>query len=362
VAWLDDGGALRVGPRSAGAVPGPACYGTGGDQPTVTDASLVLGYLDPDYFAGGTMPLSRSLAEEAIQRAIAGPLGMEVLVAAHGIHTIVNSNMVDEIRLVSVFRGYDPRNFSLVAMGGAGPVHAGRLAQQTNIGRVLVPRSPGVQSAFGLLVANLEHERAKTHRVEAVKADPAELAVAFGELESSCGQQMERDRLEDTEITVRRSVEMRYIGQSYELDLPFPEGPVDAHALSAVLEDFHSLHERVYGHRDADHLVEFITLRVTLSQTPPRPWTPPDAPLGDPDPAPAQKGVRPAYFGEAAGRVETPIYSRDALAPGMELAGPAIVEQEDSTTVIYPGHRVSVDRYGNILIQVPIGESSAQGQ
>ncbi|MDP6513829.1 MAG: hydantoinase/oxoprolinase family protein, partial [SAR202 cluster bacterium] len=157
IAWLDSSGALRVGPASAGAIPGPACYGTGGVQPTVTDASLVLGYLNPDNYAGGSMTLSRALAEDAIRTAIADPLGMDVPTAAQGIHTIVNSGMADEIRLVSVFRGHDPRGFSLLAMGGAGPAHAGRLAQQSNIRRALIPPSPGVLSAFGLLVSDLEH-------------------------------------------------------------------------------------------------------------------------------------------------------------------------------------------------------------
>ncbi|MFQ5933026.1 MAG: hydantoinase/oxoprolinase family protein, partial [Dehalococcoidia bacterium] len=352
IAWLDAGGALRVGPASAGAAPGPACYGGGGDQPTVTDASLVLGYLDPEYFAGGLMKLSLPLAEEAIRKAVAGPLGMDVPAAAQGIHIIVNNNTADEIGLVSVVRGYDPRNFTLVAMGGAGPVHAGRLAQQTNIRKVLVPRSPGVQSAFGLLVANLEHERARTYRSVAMETDSRYLSDAFQELEAACRNQMERDRMEGEEIIVRRSVEMRYLGQSYELEIPFPSGIVETETLSQAIDGFHQLHERIYGHRDADHLVEFVTLRVILSQTPPQPWMHPESEPGRPDPAPAQKGMRQAYFTETQGFVDVAVFSREALTAGMELTGPAIVEQEDSTTVVYPGHSASVDRYGNIIMEV----------
>ena len=352
IAWTDSGGAVRVGPNSAGSTPGPACYGTGGDQPTVTDAALVLGYLDPDYFAGGTVALSRSLAEEAIQRTIAGPLGMDVPTAAQGIHTIVNNNMADEIRLVSVFRGYDPRKFSLMPVGGAGPVHACRLAQRTSISKVIVPPNPGVLSAFGLLVANLDYPLSRTYRAMAKEADPANMASAFQEMEAACRRKMAREKIAEAEVTVERSAEMRYVGQSYELELPFRAGPVDESAISEVVEAFHSAHQRVYGHRDADHLVEFVTLRVVFSQSPSQLWTPTERERGGPDPTPAQKGVRPAYFTEYDGYVDTPIYSRDALQPGMRVNGPAIVEQEDTTTVVYPSWLAVVDSYGNILMEL----------
>ncbi len=352
IAWLDGSGSLRVGPQSAGAVPGPACYDTGGTEPTVTDASLALGYLDPDFFSGGSMKLSSARGEEAIRRRLCGPLGMDLFTAAQGIHTIVNNHMADELRLVSVVRGYDPRNFTLVAMGGAGPVHAGRLAQQANIRKVLVPRSPGVLSAFGLLVANLEHERARTYKVQAVKADLDHLGTAFADLEAACQEQMDRDMMPGQEVSVSRSVEMRYQGQSYELQLPFPPGPVDNEALGQVMEEFHALHQRVYGHRDSDHLVEIVTIRVILSQTPPKVWAPPEGRAGKADPGDAQKSVRKAYFLEAGGLVDTSIFAREALSPGMEIAGPAIVEQEDTTTVVYPGHTASVDSFGNILMDI----------
>ena len=352
IAWTDSG-ALRVGPRSAGAVPGPACYGVGGELPTVTDAALVLGYLNPDYFAGGSMTLSRSLAEKAIETTIASPLGMDVATAAQGIHTIVNNTMADEIRLVSVFRGFDPRNFSLVAVGGAGPVHAGRLAQQTSIGRVLVPPNPGVLSAFGLLVADLDHQVSRTYRAQATGVDVADIASAFRELETAGREEMERDSIEGARTALRRSVEMRYLGQSYELELPFPRGAVDAAALSEAVETFHLLHERVYGHRDADHLVELVTLRVTLTQAPPHVWTPSERASGEADPTAAQKSVRQAYFTEYGEYVATPVFVREDLRQGMRLTGPAIVEQEDTTTVVYPAARASVDGYGNILMDVP---------
>ena len=350
IAWVDGSGALRVGPRSAGASPGPAAYGQGGMEPTVTDASLVLGYLDADFFAGGTMRLSVEKAEEAVRTHVAQPLGIDVLEAAHGIHTIVNNHMADEVRLVSVFQGYDPRNFSLVALGGAGPVHAGRLAVQTNIRKALVPQNPGVLSAFGLLVANLEHERARTFRVRAVDAVPSELQNAFDDLEAECRVQMDRDAAPGRPIQTARSVEVRYVGQSYELEVPIAVDVVDNSAIALVIEDFHTLHERVYGHRDADELVELVTFRVVLSQAPGR------VPGGEVLPAAqgtvAPRTTRKAYFPEAGGLVDTPIYDRDALGAGADLQGPAIVQQLDTTTVVYPESSATIDAHGNLIIEV----------
>ncbi len=350
IAWVDGSGALRVGPRSAGASPGPAAYGMGGTEPTVTDASLLLGYLDPGYFAGGSMNLSVEKAEEAVRTNVAGPLGIDILEAAHGIHTIVNSHMADEVRLVSVFRGYDPRNFSLVALGGAGPVHAGRLAQQTNIRKVLVPLNPGVLSAFGLLVANLEHERARTFRVKAVDAASAELQNAFDDLEAVCRSQMDRDAVPGRPVMTAKSVEVRYVGQSYELEVPLSGDNVDDAAIAQVIEDFHTLHERVYGHRDSDDLVELVTLRVVLSQAPGR--VPGGAALVTAEGGPSPRTTRKAYFPEAEGLIDTPIYDRDALGAGSVLQGPAIVQQLDTTTVVYPDTSASIDAHGNLIIEI----------
>ena len=350
IAWVDGSGALRVGPRSAGASPGPAAYGMGGAEPTVTDASLLLGYLDPDFFAGGSMRLSVERAQEAVRTRVAGPLGIDLLDAAHGIHTIVNNHMADEVRLVSVFRGYDPRNFSLVALGGAGPVHVGRLARQTNIGKALVPLNPGVLSAFGLLVANLEHERARTYRVRAVDAVPSDLQRVFDDLEAACRVQMDRDAAPGRPVDAARSVEVRYVGQSYELEVPIAADVVDEAAMARVIEDFHTFHERVYGHRDSDELVELVTFRVVLSQAPGR--APGGAGLQTAHGTPSPRTTRKAYFPEAGGLVDTPVYDRDALGAGAVLPGPAIVQQLDTTTVIYPESSASIDAHGNLIIEV----------
>ena len=350
IAWVDGSGALRVGPRSAGASPGPAAYGQGGVEPTVTDASLVLGYLDPEFFAGGAMRLSVERAEEAVRTHIAKPLGIDVLEAAHGVHTIVNNHMADEVRLVSVFRGYDPRNFSLVALGGAGPVHAGRLATQTNIGKVLVPQNPGVLSAFGLLVANLEHERARTFRVRAVDAVPSELQRVFEDLEAACRVQMDRDAAPGRPIDTARSVEVRYVGQSYELEVAVAGDSVDEAAIARVIEDFHTVHERVYGHRDSDELVELVTFRVVLSQAPGR--APGGEGIASANGKVTPRTTRKAYFPEAGGSVDTPIYDREGLGAGAILEGPSIVQQPDTTTVVYPGSTASIDAHGNLIIEV----------
>jgi N-methylhydantoinase A len=203
-----------------------------------------------------------------------------------------------------------------------------------------------------LLVANLEHEMARTHRVRMSDAGSTEIAAVFAELEGLCRKQGEQDWMEGVKIEVRRTAEMRYAGQSYELEVPFAAEPVDGGSMAEAVWSFHRAHERIYGHRDADDLVELVTLRVTLAQTPPRLWRPAVSDEGEPDPTPALKGRRPAYFAEAGGYVDTPVYARDKLVHGMRLTGPAIVEQEDCTTVVYPGDEASVDRYGNILIEV----------
>ncbi len=351
IAWVDSGGGLRVGPQSAGASPGPACYGQGGEEPTVTDASLVLGYLNPAYFAGGAMSLDSASAKKAIETRIARPLSMDVLQGAAGIHKIVNNMMADELRLVSVMKGYDPRNFSLVAMGGAGPAHAGLLAEQASIARVIVPRSPGVLSALGLLVANIEHEQAKTYLAKAADVDICEIRAVFANLEELCSEKMERDKIASNPINVLRSAEMRYLGQSYEIEIPFPEGDITTSAIERVIARFHEAHKRIYGHSDSQSPAEFVSLRVVYSQSP---FTEKlDIQVSSQgSPGHAAKEVRKAYFEKLGGLVDTPVYAREGLAPGVTLKGPAIVEQEDTTTVIYPGNEAYVDPQGNLIIHM----------
>jgi N-methylhydantoinase A/oxoprolinase/acetone carboxylase beta subunit len=349
VAWLDEAGGLRVGPHSAGAAPGPACYGLGGGQPTVTDAGVVLGYLNPEYFAGGRLRLQPELAHQAIRERIARPLGLTVPQAAAGIHRILNAAMAEALSLVSLRRGHDPREFALVAFGGAGPVHAGRLAAELGVPCVIVPSKPGVLSAYGLLVADVQHEVGRTFRDEASRVDLAEMRRAFAELDAACTEKMQRDQVPLDRVRVARLADVRYVGQSSELRIPIEAGPLGAASIERLVEAFHRTHLAVYGYR-WPQAVEIVNIAAVHSCTLPKPAAPP---LARPRrrSAPRPKGVRPAYFDECGESVEAALYERDGLAPGQAIRGPAIVEQADTTTVIYPGQRAALDLAGNLIVR-----------
>lgn len=349
IAWLDPGGGFRVGPDSAGAEPGPACYSRGGTRPTVTDASVVLGYLNPGYFAGGTMSLDPEAAHSVVG-SFGERLGLSPVEAAAGIHRVINSKMADEIRLVSIKRGYDPRQFALVLLGGAGPVHGGRLAAELSIPKLVVPPVPGVLSALGLLVANVEHDSVETVAVLASAASPDALEASFGRLERHVAELMAADRVPDGAATTTRFADMRYVGQGYTLDVPVPL-TLDEAAIAGVVDEFHSTHERIYGHSHPGAETEFVNVRVVQEWGLPRPDldTAPDA-----DAARGQ-GSRSAYFDELGRYVDTPIHQRGALQVGDELSGPAIVEQADTTLVVYPGQTAVLDAAHNLIVAVPSG-------
>jgi len=349
IAWVDAAGGLKVGPQSAGADPGPACYGWGGEEPTVTDASVVLGYLNPEYFGAGEVRLKPELAREAIQKYIATPLGMDVIKTAAGIHRIVNNNMADQLRLASVYKGYHPRDASLVAFGGAGPVAAGRLLQLLEFKEIIIPLSPGVLSAFGLLAADIEHEEAATFPIKAAEADPKDIEKVFSRLGEICEQKREGVGMSETELHVYRSTEMRYVGQSYELEVPFPEGrgKITKDIIQDVAKRFHEVHQSIYQHSNPANPVEFIAFRTVFSQKPQ--VLPVSHKLSSGTEA-TPKGWRQAYFDEYQDFVNTPLYERTALAPGQKISGPAIVEQADTTTVLYPEQQAEVDELGNLII------------
>jgi N-methylhydantoinase A len=346
IAQVDPSGSLRVGPRSAGADPGPAAYGRGGVEATVTDASLVLGYLNPTGLAGGRLPLSLQLAERAIAGRVAGPLGLGVDEAAAGVHRVINAVMADALRLVSVRRGHDPRRFALVALGGAGPVHAGRLAAELGIPLAIVPAAPGVLSALGLLVADVDHQEWTSLRSRLDGLEPVRLSDVLARLEAVCAERMRRDGIAPEAVRVSRVAELRYVGQSYELQVPLPEGPTGAATVDACAERFHAVHRAVYGQSDPGGAVELVSLRVQHR-----------AALASPERllVPSGDGTAPteraAYFPEL-GRVPTPVWSRSALTVGQRLPGPAIVEQPDTTTVVYPGQTLRVDASGSLLIEI----------
>jgi N-methylhydantoinase A/oxoprolinase/acetone carboxylase beta subunit len=342
-------GVIAVGPESASSVPGPVCYGRGGAEPTVTDANLVLGYLNAEYFAGGTLRLQLGAAARAIEERIARPLGLPLEAAAWGVHAIVNTNMELATRVVSIERGRDPRDLTLVAFGGSGPVHGCRLAQALGIPRVILPAAAGVTAAIGLLAAEVRFDVARTYqrRVDEVECD--RLTAIYDEMTAQAVAVV-RDSAVEGQIQVVRSADARYVGQGYELNVPVPAGRLDAAALARVRAAFDEIYAARYGYADAQAPIEVVTWklsavggtpRVALAKVPPR--------SGEG----GRKGVRRAYFPEAHGYLECPVYDRYALAAGIALTGPAIVEERESTTVLPPGVEATVDEYANLVVVVP---------
>jgi len=338
-------GVIAVGPASASSTPGPVCYGRGGIEPTVTDADVVLGYINPDYFAGGSIRLQPGAAARAIEAKIARPLDLSLEHAAWGIHTIVNTNMELATRVVSIERGRDPRDLTLVAFGGSGPVHGCRLAQALGIPRVILPAAAGVTAAIGLLAAEVKFDVARTYVRRLDAADPAHLTSMFEEM---AGQAVEvvRESAVAGEVTVVRSADARYVGQGYELTVPVPLGRLDAAALARVRASFDDIYTARYGYANPDQPVEIVTWKLSAIGGAPR-IALAKAAAGSGDGS--RKGVRRAYFPEVRGYADTPVYDRYALTPGMSLTGPAIVEERESTTVLPPGVTATVDEYANLL-------------
>jgi N-methylhydantoinase A/oxoprolinase/acetone carboxylase beta subunit len=347
IAWLDRAGGLRVGPLSAGAEPGPACYARGGDQATVTDASLVLGYLNAAGFAGGRLPLDVGAARRAIE-VVAARLGLDPIAAAAGIHRVVNARMADQIRLMTIKRGHDPRSFALVVLGGAGPVHGVALAEEMGMPEVIVPEAPGVLAAFGLLSAAIEHHHARTLQGPVDRIDLEAVNTCLRALDAAGRQRMREEGVPAAAVEVRFSADVRYVGQAYELEVPVPT-PLVAAALDGVRQAFHAVHERVYGYGRPGQPVEFVNFRAVHRHplAPPAPRPPASAPGAVAD---ARTGERRAWFAPA-GFVGTPIYDRARLPVGGRLGGPAIVEQPDTTTVIPPGYTALVETSGNLRIR-----------
>ena len=344
IAWIDGAGGLRVGPHSAGSEPGPACYGRGGEEATVTDASVVLGWLDPAYFAGGSVALDPALARATIERRVAQPLGLSVDQAALGIHRVANAQMVEGIRLVSIRRGFDPRRFTLVALGGAGPLHATALAAELGIVNVLIPRHPGVLSAAGLLAAPIEHEVAIAFPRPLAVLDFAAVRRVLDELDTTCGALMAQESIGDMPVSIRYSADIWYMGQSYHLEVPLAANARDP--LGRLYRDFLTLHDRIYGHA-TELPAAIVNLRTVhraggsdrLDEGDYRPL--------DADPRKPPRGIRVAG---ARGQVRAAIYHRPAMPAGMTFAGPAIVEQDDTTTLVEPDWRGTVLDNGNLLL------------
>ena len=349
VAWVDSGGALKVGPQSAGAVPGPACYGRGGLQATVTDANVVLGRLSGAHLLDGEMKLHPELAARAVE-ALAARLGLPAVEAARGVLSVVQANMLAAIRLVSVRKGYDPRAYTMVAFGGAGPLHAAALARDLGVPRVLVPPAPGILCALGLLVEPLRVDVVRT-RVESLEAlTVADLAGRYEAMEADARRWLDREAVPPERRRLLRALDMRYTGQNFELTVAAP-AELWSGDLGALRRAFLAEHRRVYGYAAEDEALQVVNIRLTaLGEAEPLDL-PVLAPAASGDPAEACTGTRDAYFAEAGGFVATPVYRRERLRRGHAIAGPAIVEQMDSTTVILPGQRAVVDGRANLLIE-----------
>jgi len=351
LAWVDEGGALNVGPESAGSDPGPACYGLGGDRPTVTDANLVLGRLNPEYFLGGEMELHADLAEKAVKKHIADPLGVSVEDAASGIIRVVNANMERAISVNSTEKGFDVREFALLPFGGAGPLHAVELARDLDMKKVVVPPYAGTLSAVGLLVANTRYDYAATVAKNEDELDPEELLKAFRELEEQGRARLRAQRVPEDQVEVLWSADLRYEGQSYELSTPVIHKDAFTRAdIEEIVQRFHDLHFRIYAYGSVDEKVEFINLRVAAIGTVPEISLAHTGP-GDGDAEVARKGARPVHF-LAEGFIGADVYDRALLRPGHEVSGPALIEEVASTTVITPGLKGIVDEYGNIIISL----------
>src|SRR5437764_1428295 len=349
ILWIDAGGALQIGPHSAGAVPGPVCYDQGGTEPTVTDANVVLGYINPAQLVGGALKLHAKKARGVIAENIARPLGMSVEEAAYGAHLIAASNMIRALKAVSSERGRDPRDYALVAFGGNGPVFAAGMAEAMHIPQVLIPPSAGVFSSFGLLYAEVEYYFTRTRKRLLRALDPAEAQDIIEGLEAEARARLAADGFAPERIELRRSASLHYQGQSFELRVPLAAGRLDATALATLEEAFGVEHERTYGHRaGAEEPVELVSLEVIGRGIPDTPRAAaaaaaslaPDITIANPK--------RRAYFGPQDSWCDAKVVNRSALKT--PHAGPCIVEEYDATCLVPPGWTARLDQYGNLVL------------
>jgi N-methylhydantoinase A len=350
IARIDRMGLLKVGPDSAGADPGPACYAQGGRAPTVTDADLVLGYLDPEFFLGGRMRLDVEAARRAIEERVARLLGLSLIDSAWGIHRVVNENMAAAARIHGIECGKDLRAYPLFAFGGAGPVHAWHVGRILKVPRVLVPFGAGAISAWGLLVAPLAFDFVRTAPQRLDRADWTHIEGLFAEMEKEGRAILRAAGVADGDIAARRAAEMRYVGQGHEVEVEIPGGPLGTASLPVLTASFEAAYRTLYSRTPLGVPIEALNWRLVVS------GPAPSIALGSP--AAAEPGgalpikrTRPAYFSEARGYLETPVYDRYGLSVGMSFEGPAIIEERESTTVLGPGTRIRVDGQLNVVAE-----------
>jgi N-methylhydantoinase A len=350
IARLDSVGGLEVGPDSAGAEPGPICYDRGGDQVTITDANLVLGVLNPDGFAGGRMKLNKAKAQKVLQEKIAGPLGLDLMEAADGIIRIINAKMEEAIKAVSTQRGYDIRDFTLVAFGGGGPMHAGKVALDLGIPNLLIPLTPGVTSALGLLMSDVKHDYVRSKLAPLKELDLDEINRLFAQLIAQAQGELREEGFADNEMVMNALLDLRYTGQGYELTVSSPLPPLKPADLGLMRQRFDAQHEQAFGHMAESEPVELVSLRlVSVGQVPQVKLS--AAAVNGRKVTDAQVETRKIFLGREHGIVECPIYQRDLLEPNHEISGPAVIEQLDTTTLLHPEQRAVVDNYLNLIVR-----------
>jgi N-methylhydantoinase A len=348
IAYIDTTGLMKVGPRSAGAAPGPACYGFGGAEPTVTDADLLLGYLDPAYFLGGEMALRRDLAEAAVRARVAEPLGMSVTEAASGIYRIVSENMAAAAKIHAAEKGRDIRRSTLLAFGGAGPVHAREVGRRIGVRQVLIPLNAGVLSAIGLLVAPVVLDSVKSRFMRVADLDRKTVDEIFDEMREPALRALARMDVVAADVVFERSADMRYVGQGYEVTVPLGEAELDD--AQRLLQAFYQTYRRRFGRHLADVPVEVLSWRLKARWQGPLPRRRRVSLRSRVAPAPKRR--RDAYYPDVGRFLSVPVYDHYALEPGVRIAGPAIVEQRESTTVIGPGERLLVDADHSLVLSL----------
>ena len=349
IAYVDSGGFLKVGPRSAGAEPGPICYGLGNEEPTVTDANVVMQILNPRALLGGRMPIDRDPAVRALEK-LGDQLGLSTLETAAGIVRVVTANMARAIRLVSVQRGHDPREYCLMPFGGGGPVHAGRLARELGMPRILVPRNPGILCALGLLLTDLRHDLSVTRRMPLEAASLGAIRDAMAKLHDDASIWFEKEDVAEARRRVVSSADMRYAGQNYELNVPVPDLPDDAALLEALTSNFNEAYSRLYDYTAPEEAIEIMTFRVEAYGVVEKPQFTAHADAG-PDASATALELRDVYMPESGDFVATQVFDRDRLQTGNRIEGPAVIEQMDSTTFVLPGQTATVDPYHNLIIE-----------
>jgi N-methylhydantoinase A len=349
IAFIDAGGHLKVGPRSAGGDPGPVCYGRGNVEATVTDANVVLQTLNPEHLLGGRMLIDQSKAKGAVA-VLADRLGLDVMATAQGIVSVVTANMAKAIRLISVQRGHDPRDYTLVAFGGAGPLHSARLARELEMPRVLIPRHPGILCALGLLMTDLQTNYAQSRLMTFGRDTLSAMMDVFSDLERRAHGWFVAEAIAAEDRRIRRTIDMRYAGQNYELSIPMPDGLRDEALLAALQRGFEQAHQQMYGYIAPEEPIQAVTFRIEATGAVRQAEIGQHAPAQQPLES-ALIGKRDVWLAESGGFVFCPVYDRERLGPGHRLSGPAVIEQMDATTLVLPGQTSAVDPYLNIIVE-----------